>query len=368
MLGLSGRDRPGRLAADRRSRARAGQQHRADRPVRLRQEHAPRRHRRLHRTSRGRILWNGPDLTTLPPAARPVTLLFQEHNLFAHLTAAQNVGLGLRPDLRLDRAAARGSTRRSPPSASPASAPPAGAALRRPAPAGRARPRAPARPAAAPARRALRRARPGAPGRDARPRRPSARRAGRDVDVRRPRAGGRPPHRRQIVAGRRLPRPPARAHRGAASPTRRPSCRPISVTVAPGGDAREARRAARPRAAVARRRDPVLGAAATSARRRAAAAARRARGRRADARRAASGAAGRGGRARARDRGRRHSRSPRAGPPATSRLGLPAVRSMFCSTASARAIASTSAGSRPARSAGVAGRASGMKAMPRFQP
>ena len=50
----------------------------------------------------GRILWNGEDITPLPPAARPVTLLFQEHNLFAHLTAAQNVGLGLRPDLKLD--------------------------------------------------------------------------------------------------------------------------------------------------------------------------------------------------------------------------------------------------------------------------
>jgi hypothetical protein len=53
----------------------------------------------------GRILWNGRDLTPLAPAQRPVTLLFQEHNLFAHLSAAQNVGLGLRPDLRLDRAA-----------------------------------------------------------------------------------------------------------------------------------------------------------------------------------------------------------------------------------------------------------------------
>jgi thiamine transport system ATP-binding protein len=52
---------------------------------------------------RGRVLWNGRDITALPPAERPVTLLFQEHNLFAHLTAAQNVGLGLRPDLRLDR-------------------------------------------------------------------------------------------------------------------------------------------------------------------------------------------------------------------------------------------------------------------------
>lgn len=53
--------------------------------------------------ARGRILWEGRDLTPLAPAERPVTLLFQEHNLFAHLTAAQNVGLGLRPDLRLDR-------------------------------------------------------------------------------------------------------------------------------------------------------------------------------------------------------------------------------------------------------------------------
>ncbi len=50
----------------------------------------------------GRVLWEGRDLTPLPPAARPVTLLFQDHNLFAHLSVAQNVGLGLRPDLRLD--------------------------------------------------------------------------------------------------------------------------------------------------------------------------------------------------------------------------------------------------------------------------
>ena len=52
----------------------------------------------------GRILWDGRDLTPLAPADRPVTLLFQEHNLFSHMTVAQNVGLGLRPDLRLDRA------------------------------------------------------------------------------------------------------------------------------------------------------------------------------------------------------------------------------------------------------------------------
>lgn len=52
---------------------------------------------------RGRILWRDQDLAALPPAARPVTLLFQEHNLFAHMSAARNVGLGLRPDLWLDR-------------------------------------------------------------------------------------------------------------------------------------------------------------------------------------------------------------------------------------------------------------------------
>jgi thiamine transport system ATP-binding protein len=51
----------------------------------------------------GRVLWEGRDLAPVAPAERPVTLLFQEHNLFAHLTAAQNVGLGLRPDLRLGR-------------------------------------------------------------------------------------------------------------------------------------------------------------------------------------------------------------------------------------------------------------------------
>ncbi len=56
------------------------------------------------RPHRGRVLWVGADLTALPPAARPVTLLFQEHNLFSQMTAARNVALGLSPDLRLDAA------------------------------------------------------------------------------------------------------------------------------------------------------------------------------------------------------------------------------------------------------------------------
>ena len=50
---------------------------------------------------RGRILWSGTDISDERPGARPVAMLFQDNNLFPHLTVAQNVGLGLRPGLRL---------------------------------------------------------------------------------------------------------------------------------------------------------------------------------------------------------------------------------------------------------------------------
>ena len=49
----------------------------------------------------GRVLWQGRDLAPLGPGARPMSMLFQDNNLFPHLTVAQNVGLGLRPDLKL---------------------------------------------------------------------------------------------------------------------------------------------------------------------------------------------------------------------------------------------------------------------------
>lgn len=49
----------------------------------------------------GRINWMGKDITPLPPGARPVSVIFQDNNLFPHLTAFQNVALGLRPSLRL---------------------------------------------------------------------------------------------------------------------------------------------------------------------------------------------------------------------------------------------------------------------------
>lgn len=49
----------------------------------------------------GRILWEGRDLGGQPPGERPVSIVFQDQNLFPHLTAFQNVALGLSPSLRL---------------------------------------------------------------------------------------------------------------------------------------------------------------------------------------------------------------------------------------------------------------------------
>ncbi|MDE9450008.1 ATP-binding cassette domain-containing protein [Aliiroseovarius sp. Z3] len=48
----------------------------------------------------GVIKWRG---AVMPddPADRPISMVFQDNNLFPHLTVAQNVGLGIRPDLRL---------------------------------------------------------------------------------------------------------------------------------------------------------------------------------------------------------------------------------------------------------------------------
>ena len=52
----------------------------------------------------GRILWDGVDLTDMTPGDRPVSILFQDNNLFPHLTIGQNVGLALGPRLRLSGA------------------------------------------------------------------------------------------------------------------------------------------------------------------------------------------------------------------------------------------------------------------------
>ncbi|KIN65595.1 ABC transporter related protein [Sulfitobacter noctilucae] len=49
----------------------------------------------------GRVVWQSQDITTAPPGERPMTMLFQDNNLFPHLSVTQNVGLGIRPDMRL---------------------------------------------------------------------------------------------------------------------------------------------------------------------------------------------------------------------------------------------------------------------------
>ncbi len=56
--------------------------------------------------AQGRILWQGADLAQVAPGDRPLTILFQDQNLFPHLTLAQNLGLGLSPTLRLTPAQA----------------------------------------------------------------------------------------------------------------------------------------------------------------------------------------------------------------------------------------------------------------------
>ncbi|MFK3713045.1 thiamine ABC transporter ATP-binding protein ThiQ [Leclercia adecarboxylata] len=50
----------------------------------------------------GRITIEGQDHTHTPPSQRPVSMLFQENNLFTHLTVRQNIGLGMHPGLRLN--------------------------------------------------------------------------------------------------------------------------------------------------------------------------------------------------------------------------------------------------------------------------
>jgi thiamine transport system ATP-binding protein len=56
--------------------------------------------------ARGRVIVDGRDVSAAPPDQRGIAMLFQDGNLFAHLTLAQNVGLGVRPTLRLSEAEA----------------------------------------------------------------------------------------------------------------------------------------------------------------------------------------------------------------------------------------------------------------------
>ncbi len=52
----------------------------------------------------GEIRLDGASIENLPVAARPVSIVFQQHNLFPHLDLYTNVALGIEPSLRLSPA------------------------------------------------------------------------------------------------------------------------------------------------------------------------------------------------------------------------------------------------------------------------
>lgn len=49
----------------------------------------------------GKLRFNGQDHLHSQPADRPVSMLFQDNNLFPHLSVAENIGLALTPSLKL---------------------------------------------------------------------------------------------------------------------------------------------------------------------------------------------------------------------------------------------------------------------------
>jgi thiamine transport system ATP-binding protein len=55
----------------------------------------------------GQVRVGGADVTGMPPGDRPLSIIFQDNNLFPHLDVATNAALGLRPDGRLSGGQAR---------------------------------------------------------------------------------------------------------------------------------------------------------------------------------------------------------------------------------------------------------------------
>lgn len=49
----------------------------------------------------GTLIIQGKTITHQHPSLRPLSILFQEHNLFPHLSVFENIGLGLHPGLKL---------------------------------------------------------------------------------------------------------------------------------------------------------------------------------------------------------------------------------------------------------------------------
>jgi len=53
--------------------------------------------------TKGRVLWNDREIGQAPPSERPIAMLFQDSNLFPHLSVLQNVALACAPKLRPTR-------------------------------------------------------------------------------------------------------------------------------------------------------------------------------------------------------------------------------------------------------------------------
>ena len=195
----------------------------------------------------GSIELGGKDVSKLPPYARDVNTVFQDYALFPHMTVQDNVEYGLRvKKVRACGAApARGGGARAR-TARELRRPQAGAALRRSAPAGRARPRDRQPAAGAAARRAARRARPeAAPGAADRAEADPA--GARDhLRLRHARPGG----------GADDERPPGRVQRGPDRADRRARPRCTSIPRASSSPASSASRTCSSAAAAASRCGP----------------------------------------------------------------------------------------------------------------
>jgi thiamine transport system ATP-binding protein len=55
----------------------------------------------FEKPSAGTIMFNGDDLTSRHPGQRPLTIIFQDNNLFPHLSVRENAALGLSTNLKL---------------------------------------------------------------------------------------------------------------------------------------------------------------------------------------------------------------------------------------------------------------------------
>ena len=55
----------------------------------------------FERLNQGNMFLGGANMAGVDPAQRPVSMVFQDHNVFSHLTVRENVAIGISPSLKL---------------------------------------------------------------------------------------------------------------------------------------------------------------------------------------------------------------------------------------------------------------------------